>query len=69
MKKNKHSLTDLRVTSFVTVLDKEQQNSVTGGYVRIRSPYNIIKWTVLETRGEYNPTDPKTSKSTSIKKR
>lgn len=59
MAKEKLTLNDLQVQSFVTPLSTEQMNNTKGGIYTIRGRrYNYrVRWTAIDTRSDVNGTE------------
>lgn len=55
MKKEKLTLEDLRVQSFVTTLGDEQMNQLKGGFTIVKGRrFNFrTRWTTVDVRGEF----------------
>lgn len=45
---------DLKVKSFVTILDKQQQMTAKGGYIPLSVSRRKGRWTQLDTRGAFD---------------
>lgn len=56
MAKEKLTLTDLKVQSFVTTLDHDQLNQVKGGFMIIKGRRYTYRsrWTFIDTRSDVN---------------
>lgn len=54
MKKQKISLDDIKVESFVTKLDEKDMNKIKGGYMKVRGHRFTYRtrWTMVDTRTE-----------------
>jgi hypothetical protein len=56
MAKEKLTLSDLKVQSFVTTLEHEQLNQVKGGYMIVKGRRYTYRsrWTFIDTRSDVN---------------
>lgn len=54
MKKQKISLDELKVESFVTKLEEKDMNQIKGGYMKVRGHRFTYRtrWTIVDTRTE-----------------